>query len=144
MRAAPFYETENFSVEACSEPHVDRQDGGHVVIHPKRPVEHRWELTTTEAHELIELSMRIGKAMLLGLNNRGVPVERINFQDNGNWALGQGKQPQMHLHLYGRAKASTRQTHGEALVFPPQASQFWKELTPLDQKDLDAILAALN
>ncbi|MCB0343603.1 MAG: hypothetical protein KDD66_00725 [Bdellovibrionales bacterium] len=144
MNPANFYATANFTCEACNPPHVDRQDGGHIVIHPKRPVEHRWELDTAEAHELVELSMRLGKAMLSGLNQRGIPVERINFQDNGNWAIGEGRKPTMHLHLYGRSRNSVHQTHGEALLFPKRETKFWKTLEPLNEVDLAAILAQLN
>jgi hypothetical protein len=35
------YQTENFIVEAYKKPHVDRDDGGHIVIYPKERLVNR-------------------------------------------------------------------------------------------------------
>ena len=112
------YETTYFTVEACSKPHVSRTDGGHIIIFPKEPVGSRWDLDQLQAKALMRLSMMTGEAMQTALNEQGIPVERINFMDCGNWAIGTRRGPRLHLHLYGRARDSAHQVHGEALHFP--------------------------
>ncbi len=141
---AVFCETRNFTVEAKDPPHVCRTDGGHIVIRPKKPVCHRWELDTQKSSEVMLLSMIVGQAMLYGLNKKGIPVERINFQDNGNWAIGERKGPKFHLHLYGRARNSVHQRRGEALFFPEQKTRFFEKLEPLQEGDIQEILKQIK
>ena len=139
-----FYETKNFTVDAWGEPHVSRTDGGHIIIRPKSQVEHRWQFDPKRATELIHLSMVVGEAMLKALNKRGILVERINFQDNGNWAVGTKKKQHAHLHLYGRSKNSKHQKRGEALYFPDKKTKFWKKLEPLNADDIKEILKQIK
>lgn len=141
---AVFCETKNFTVEARDKPHVCRTDGGHIVIRPKKPVCHRWEFDSKRAAEVMLLSMVVGEAMLKGLNNRTISVERINFQDNGNWALGEGKRPKFHLHLYGRSKDSVHQKRGEALVIPERRTKFYEKLEPLNDADIKEMLKQIK
>ena len=138
------YETDHFIVDSQSQPHVARSDGGHLIIFPKVPIDNRWEFNANRAKALMRISMMVGEAMIRGLNERGVPVERLNFQDNGNWAIGSEKGPKFHLHVYGRAKNSVNQTHGEALSFPAQSTRFYEDLEPLDSEDQDLIRSLLN
>lgn len=116
------------------------------MIHPHIVTVNRWDFDIPRAKALMRLSMLMGEAMLHGMNDRGIPVERINFQDNGNWAIDMPGSPRpsgphFHLHLYGRARGSQFQKHGEALSFHDRDSDFWKQspLKPLDPDDLDAI-----
>jgi len=141
---ALFCETKNFTVEAKDQPHVCRTDGGHIVIRPKKPVCHRWEFDAQRASEVMLLSMIVGQAMLIGLNKQGIPVERINFQDSGNWAIGEGKLPRFHLHLYGRSRDSVHQKRGEALVFPEKKTKFYEKLEPLHNADIEEILRQIK
>ena len=136
---AAIYETSDFAVVSAGEPHVCRTDGGHLILYPNQPIINRWDLDPRRAKLLMRLSMLAGEAMLVGLNERGIPVERINFQDNGNWGLGTPHGPHFHLHLYGRAKNSVHQVHGEALVIPHKATRFWENLEPLNDDDCAAI-----
>ncbi|HII72448.1 TPA: hypothetical protein HA265_06860 [Candidatus Woesearchaeota archaeon] len=138
------YETKNFIVESPDHPHVSRADGGHLIIRPKVEVENRWDLDARKATELMRLSLILGEAMVSGLNRQGIPVERLNFQDNGNWAIGTKKKAHMHLHIYGRAKNSKGQKRGEALYFPDKNTKFFLKLKPLKQGDVDAILKELK
>ena len=133
------YETTYFTVEACSKPHVSRTDGGHIIIFPKEPVGSRWDLDQLQAKALMRLSMMTGEAMQTALNEQGIPVERINFMDCGNWAIGTRRGPRLHLHLYGRARDSVHQVHGEALHFPHKDTRFWEALEPLNEADMDLI-----
>lgn len=131
------YETDNFLVKACEKPHVTRGDGGHVIIFPKQPVVNRWDLGIEQAKALMRLSMMAGEAMRDAMNRNGVFLERINFQDNGNWAIGTEQGPLFHLHLYGRARNAVHQIYGEALNFPLKATQFWTKLEQLTSDDCD-------
>lgn len=82
------YETSNFVVEAVQLPLVTRKDGGgHISITPKVRLDNRTLLTPKLANELMYLTILIGKAMTIGLNNQGIDVGRINYQDNGNWGV---------------------------------------------------------
>ena len=124
------FESSHFTVEVPERPHIDRLDGGHIVINPKVPVEDRTKLSPTLAKELMMLTMVAGEAMTIGLNKRGIDVARINYQDNGNW------RHELHIHLYGRAKSATKQTYGEALHFPKPEKGYYEGLDPLDAEDI--------
>lgn len=139
-----FYETPDFYVKANNPPHVSRNDGGHLVIHPKEAVVHRWDFDPRRATALMRLSMLVGEAMLKGMIERGVPVERLNFQDNGNWGIGSDKGPRFHLHLYGRSRKSRNQVHGEALVLPLRNSDYWKSFEAINDGDIQVILAHIR
>ncbi len=135
-----FYETHDFRVKASDHPHVSRTDGGHIIIHPKQGVVHRWQFDIPRATALMRLSMLVGEAMLVGLNERGIPVERLNYQDNGNWGIGTQSGPLFHLHIFGRAKNSINQVHGEALRIPARETEFWKHNEALNEEDIQAIV----
>ncbi|OGM28187.1 hypothetical protein A2801_04105 [Candidatus Woesebacteria bacterium RIFCSPHIGHO2_01_FULL_41_10] len=127
------YSGKYFNVLTLDRPHITRADGGHLVIVPKREIEDRTELTQEEAQELMKLSIAFGKAMKIALNKRGIDIERINYQENGNWV------PKMHLHLYGRARLAKTQKFGEALHFPKPETGFYDNNVPLDEKDINEI-----
>jgi len=137
-------ETRNFRVYAADKPLVDRKDGGHICIVPKHSKPHRWQLPTNLAQEMMVLSMIVGEAMKTGMNKRDVPVERINFQDNGNWSIGKRHRNKVHLHLFGRARNSKNQKRGESINFPKRKTFFWKRLHALDAGDIQAILDEIN
>lgn len=139
-----FYKTKNFVVDAWDNPHIDRGDGGHIIIKPKISVENRWDLNLNKSKEIILLSILVGEAMKIGMNKNGIPVERINFQDNGNWGINTKEGPKFHLHLYGRAKNSINQKRGEALYFPDKKTKFWKKLNPLNGEDIKEILKQIK
>ena len=77
------------------------------------------------------------------MKNRGVYIERINFQDNGNWAYLKGLEPMFHIHLYGRTKNSTLQIWGEALKFPNPDTDFYDNLIPFNDDDIKEIKNAI-
>jgi hypothetical protein len=142
-----FYETKNFKVKAADEALIDRKDGGHVLIIPKSydaSKEHRWQLKTKVAENLMTLSMIVGEAMFKAMIKRGIPLERINFQDNGNWSIGTKRKNKVHLHLFGRAKNSKHQKRGESIVFPKKKTKFWKKLNPLNEGDIKEILRQMK
>lgn len=141
-----FYETKNFGVCVPKMPHVSREEGGHLCIMFKgrHKCHSRLDFSSSEAKEFIRLSMLVGEAMLLGMKNRGVTIERINYQENGNWSFLRHEQPVFHMHLYGRTSDSLQQRWGEALYFPDPETSFYDHITPLDHDDVLEILTQLK
>jgi hypothetical protein len=64
------------------------------------------DLTVSEAIEIMLLTMIVGKAYTDAMKVRGVDIERLNYQDNGNWSYLRGEKPLFHIHIYGRVKGS--------------------------------------
>lgn len=137
-------ESSHFNVFCANEPHLSREDGGHLVIVPKERIPNRWDLSEPQSNECMNLSKLVGQSMLEGLNERKLDIRRINFQDNGNWEIDHPKGPNFHLHLYGRAFNAPHQTHGEALHFSNKETQFWKDLNQLDEDDVKAIQSRIR
>ncbi len=119
------YETKHFVVEAHQKPEVDRIDGGHVKITPKKDFEDRTQLSSQEAIELMRLTIITGRAMKFALGKQGIELQRINYQDNGNW------KPHLHIHLYGRAKDARYQKFGDPII-PGHREEY----QPLNNKDI--------
>ena len=132
-------ETEFFRATAPLKPHIAREDGGHIIIKPKEKCASRTDLTPEQAKDGMRFTMLLGEAMILGMKTRGVVIERINYQDNGNWAFLRGKDPSFHIHLYGRVRNCARQPFGQALYFPDPDDAYYVGLTPLDDEDIRAI-----
>jgi diadenosine tetraphosphate (Ap4A) HIT family hydrolase len=132
-------ETTHYTVIAPAQPHVDRADGGHIIILPKERVVDRTQLSPERAVELMRLTMIAGQAMADALNARGIDVGRINYQDNGNWGVFRPEGPALHVHLYGRALSARRQPYGEALYLPKRETGFYEGVQPLDEGDVAAI-----
>jgi len=104
----------------------------------------RIELEPKLAIEVIRLTMLLGEAMEKGMKNRGINIERINYQENGNWAYQKGMNPEFHIHLYGRTKDSTTQILGEALVFPNKSTGFYDEFERFNNEDIEEIKRQIN
>jgi len=102
-------ETENFILESHEKLEIDRLEGGHVKISPKTAIEDRTKLTAKEAIELMRFTIISGEAMVKAMAKIGVEIGRINYQDNGNWT------PELHIHLYCRAKTATMQKYGDPI-----------------------------
>lgn len=134
------YETENFVVAVPKVPHIPRTDGGHLWIRAKKKYfSNRIELEPKLAIEVMRLTMLLGEAMEKGMKNRGINIERINYQENGNWAYQKGMNPEFHIHLYGRTKDSTTQTWGEALIFPNKSTGFYDKFERFNNEDIEKI-----
>jgi len=133
---ALIYETKNFIVESFDTPHVDRNDGGHIKIYPKKEIFDRTELTPKLAIEFMRITIIVGKAMEIGMTNRGVEIARINYQDMGNWAFKKDKKPYFHIHIYGRAKNAKYQPYQEAVQLPDRSTGFYDNFKPLNNGDI--------
>lgn len=135
---AVIYESENFIMQSAEAPLVDRNDGGHITIDPKFSVSTRQQLFSKQAIELMRLTLIAGEAMTTVLIKHGVDIGRINYQDNGNWSVFKPEGPQLHYHLYGRAKSAVHQLYGQALYFPhkDEYPELYKNLQPLTREDI--------
>jgi diadenosine tetraphosphate (Ap4A) HIT family hydrolase len=135
------YETEDFEVEVYDNPHITRKDGGHIGIVPKKKVSKRQQFTPKQAIELMRLTLVVGQAMETALKRRGIPIGRINYQDNANWGVFKKGGPHQHIHLQGRAKNAKIQKYGQALYFPHinENPDFYKDNKPLNKTDIKEI-----
>jgi diadenosine tetraphosphate (Ap4A) HIT family hydrolase len=133
---ALIYETSNFIVESSENPHVDRNDGGHIRILPKQPLHDRTEMSPALAKEFIRLSMVVGEAMQIAMTNQGLTIMRINYHDMGNWAYKLGIPLFFHLHIYARAKEALYQPYQEAVYLPDRSTGFYKNFKPLTEEDV--------
>ena len=140
------FEEENFILKAPEKPHIDRKDGGHLVIFPKKKVSERQELSKEQRCELAELTNIAGQALKEALCKSGIKIGRINYQDNGNWSVFKPEGPTLHIHIYGRAIDAKIQKYGEALYFPhPKANpDFYKDLKPLSKEEIEYIKRLLE
>lgn len=122
------YKTQNFILESHDNPEIDRLEGGHLKISPIVDVEDRTKLTPKEAIELMRFTIVAGEAMKVAMSKIGVEIGRINYQDNGNW------KPQLHVHLYCRAKNAVMQKYGDPIV-PGHRDEY----KPLNDDDVKRI-----
>jgi diadenosine tetraphosphate (Ap4A) HIT family hydrolase len=138
---AIIYESKNFVVESAEKPHVDRNDGGHIIIASKIKILDRQHLSTKQAIELMRLTIVAGQAMTDAMNKNGVDIGRINYQDNGNWSVFKPEGPKLHIHLYGRAKSAKYHKYGQACYFPHIAEnpEYYARFQPLNSKDIKDI-----
>lgn len=138
---AKIFETENFIVESHERPHIDRNDGGHIKIYPKIRILDRQHLSPKQAIELMRLTIIVGEAMVKIMNEHGVDIGRINYQDNGNWSVFKPEGSYLHIHLYGRAKSAKYHKYGEAAVFPhiEKEPEFYDRFKPLNKEDVKDI-----
>ena len=135
---AAIYESKNFFVYPAEHPHLDREEGGHIVIIPKVRVSDRQHLTPQQAVELMRLTIVVGEAMTTVMNQHGVDVGRINYMDCGNWSVFKPGGSYLHIHLYGRAKSAKINTYGQAIHFPHMDEKpgYYKSFKPLTKKDI--------
>ena len=130
------YESKNFVVKSFEQPHIDREDGGHLGIYPKKEICDRTEMNSQLAIEFIRLTMIIGKSLKIGMTNKGIEIMRVNYQDMGNWAFKKNKKPFFHLHIYGRAKNAKYQPYKEAVRLPDRSTGFYDKFDPLNEGDV--------
>ncbi len=134
---AQIYQTENFIIESHEKPFISRSDGGHILIRIKdNSIIDRTKLTPSVAIELMRLTMIVGEAMEKGLNNRGIKVVKLNYQDMGNWAYRTGDKPFLHIHLFGRALDAKNQVFPESVYLPDRSTGYYDKFEPLNNEDI--------
>lgn len=109
--------------------HIPLEDGGHLLVMPKRQVSDRTKLCPVELLEIDYFS--IMAAAVLG---HFFKANWINYQENGNWGLDRPSSQHMHLHVYGRKRCSQTQIFGEALRFPPRAQKDLLSFPPFSER----------
>jgi len=133
--ARTVYEDKHFSVIAPEQPLNCRDDGGHLILIKKSPVTDRSDLTWREAVDFMRISMAVGRAMYDVLG-----IERMNYEDLGNWGLDAPGGPKMHLHFFGRAKEQVHQVRGQHItLFPKDHPLYRGHLKPLAAGDIRAL-----
>lgn len=80
--------------------------------------------------------MVVGEAMIKVMNDHGVDIVKINYQDNGNWSVFKSGGPYLHIHLHGRAKRAKVHRYGQACWFPhrEEEPEYYNDFNPLKQK----------
>lgn len=137
---ANIYESTNFIVESHEQPFVSRTDGGHIRIRVKDAnITDRTKLDPAVAIELMRLSMIVGEALEIAMNNRGIPVVKINYQDMGNWAFKTNNKPFLHYHIFGRASNAIKQLWPESVYLPDRSTGFYDGFEPLNVDDIKEI-----
>ena len=140
MNDITIYNTKTFIACVPKVPHISREDGGHIWIRSKEKYfASRLDLSSKEAIEVMRLTMLVSEAMIKGIKNRGIEIERINYQEKGNWAYMEGKKPIFHIHLYGRTRNSKIQPFGQALNFPYKDTGFYDTFEPFNEEDIQEI-----
>lgn len=131
------YEDRWFQVLAPERPLNDRDDGGHLILIKMDPVTDRSDLSAEEAVDFMRISMAVGRAMYDVLK-----IERMNYEDLGNWGIDEPGGAKMHLHFMGRAKTQVHQVRGQHLALFPKGHPIYDgHLKPLDPADVEALRA---
>jgi len=134
------YESENFIVDSHEKPFVSRTDGGHIRIKVKeKSITDRTKLTQKQAIELMRLTIVVGDSLEKAMNKQGIPVVKINYQENGNWTFKKNEPPYLHIHVFGRSKNAKKQVFPEAVYLPARESGFYDGFEPLNEQDIKII-----
>ena len=129
--------TKNFIICTIKNPHIDREEGGHVVVASNTD-----KYTTIEEmprdilHELIDIASICGKYIKSMFANESIDIGIINYQVNGNWSALNNVRDPVHMHLYGRAKHSKNQLYGSALFLPDFETGFYDHNQGLPMSDI--------
>lgn len=133
---ALIYETKNFVVDYPEKPLVSRKDGGHIRIKVKdKSITDRTKLSPDQAVEFMRLTMVVGEAFERAMNNRGIPVIKINYQDMGNWYAKDNTAPYLHMHIFGRSVDAVKQPWPEAVYLPDRKTGFYDGFEALAVED---------
>lgn len=131
------YEDEFFIVFRPQPPHCfnSREDGGHLILIMKVPVHDRSDLSYQQAIDFMRLSMAVGRAMYDVLG-----VERMNYEDLGNWGIDDPGGAKMHLHFLGRARKQVHQIRGHHISLFPKGHEIYKgHLESLTDAEVSAL-----
>jgi diadenosine tetraphosphate (Ap4A) HIT family hydrolase len=134
------YEDKFFQVISPDSPLNCRDDGGHLILIKKEKVTDRSDMSYQEAIDFMRISMAVGKAMyeILG-------IERMNYEDLGNWGLDDPGGPKMHLHFFGRAKEQIHQIRGHHMFLYPKGHKIYEgHLKQLADDDLQQLKAKIE
>ena len=95
----------------------------------------RSDLSAEEAVDFMRISMAVGRAMYDVLG-----IERMNYEDLGNWGIDEPGGAKMHLHFMGRAKELIYQVRGQHIALFPNGHPIYNgHLKPLDAVQVEAL-----
>jgi diadenosine tetraphosphate (Ap4A) HIT family hydrolase len=133
------YDDKYFTVVAPDFPLNSREDGGHLILLKKQSLSDRSDLGCEEAIDFMRITMIVGRAMYDVLG-----IERMNYEDLGNWSLDEPGGARMHLHFFGRAREQIHQIRGQHIFLYPKDHKIYKgHLEPLDAADLQRLRARI-
>ncbi len=134
------YEDKYFKVVSPEYPLNCREDGGHLILLKKEVVNDRSELSWQEAIDFTRISMMTGRAMYEILE-----VERVNYEDLGNWGVDKPAGSSMHLHFFGRAKEQLHQIRGSHMMIYPEGHRIYQgHLKPLNEEEVVRLTASID
>src|SRR5215471_17560463 len=134
------YEDKYFKVIAPEFPLNCRADGGHLILLKKDPVFDRSDLSCEEAIDFVRISMAVGRAMYDVLG-----VERMNYEDLGNWGVDDPGGAKMHLHFFGRAREQIHQIRGHHMFLYPKGHKIYEgHLKPFTAEDVARLKARVT
>jgi diadenosine tetraphosphate (Ap4A) HIT family hydrolase len=126
------YDDKYFQVVAPEFPLNCRDDGGHLILIKKEKVTDRSDLSYQEAIDFMRITMIVGRAMYDVLD-----IERMNYEDLGNWGIDEPGGASMHLHFFGRAREQLHQIRGHHIsLFPKDHKIYQGHLKRLEDDDL--------
>lgn len=132
MDADCVYEDRYFVVISPEFPLNCRDDGGHLIMYKREQVTDRSDLTYQEAIDFMRISMAVGRAMYEVLE-----VERMNYEDLGNWGIDDPGGAKIHLHFMGRARNQIHQIRGQHISLYPKGHPIYKgHLKPLSEEQV--------
>lgn len=129
--------TKNFVICTINKPHIDRKEGGHIVIASRvnqyASIE---DMPQYILHEFIDISSICGKYMKNMFAEEKIEVDIINYQINGNWSALNEVRDSVHMHLYGRAKQAIIQPYGSAVFLPDFVTGFYDKNVGLNMDEI--------
>ena len=129
------YEDKYFKVISPDFPFNCRDDGGHLILIKKEKVTDRSDMTYQEAIDFMRISMAVGKSMYEVLG-----IERMNYEDLGNWGIDDPGGAKMHLHFLGRARKQIHQIRGQHMFLYPKDHPIYKgHLRPFSNNQLERL-----
>ncbi len=134
------YEDKYFVVSVPESPLNCRDDGGHLVMRKREKVTDRSDMTYEEAIDFMRISMAVGKGMYEVLG-----IERMNYEDLGNWGLDDPGGAKMHLHFFGRSKVQIHQIRGQHMFLYPKDHPIYSgHLKPFTDEDIEKLRAKVK
>lgn len=134
------YEDKYFMVISPEFPLNCREDGGHLIMIKKEKVSDRSDMTYQEAIDFMRISMAVGRAMYDVLG-----IERMNYEDLGNWGIDDPGGAKMHLHIFGRAKRQVHQIRGQHMSLYPKGHPVYEgHLKPFNDDDLHKLKSKIE
>jgi diadenosine tetraphosphate (Ap4A) HIT family hydrolase len=134
------YEDRYFQIVSPEFPLNCRDDGGHLILLKREKVTDRSDMTCQEAIAFMRASMIMGRAMYDVLG-----IERMNYEDLGNWGVDDPGGAKMHLHFFGRSREQIHQIRGHHMFLYPKGHKIYEgHLKPFTEQDVANLWARIS